>query len=85
MSAVESYFCIYFQGKADRCCLWIGRGVAAKGRSQGLLGDFDMSSLRTELPSAKMEETEGGAVWEGIASHITTSLLNYRITPQQHS
>lgn len=59
--------------------------MAVKGRSQGRLRDFDTNSLRTELPSAEMEETKGGVVWEGRAIRITTSLLNYRITPQQHS
>lgn len=59
--AKESHSCIYFEGKAGRCCLWIGPGGWAKERSQGCLGDCDESSLRTELSSAEMEKTEGGA------------------------
>lgn len=60
-----------FGHKADRCCLWIGPGGWAKDRSQGRLGDFDVSSLRTELPSAETEETEGeGGVGKDDSPHL---------------
>lgn len=69
VGAGARYFCIYFEGKVDRCFLWIGSGGWTKARRQGRLGDFDMSSLRTELPPAEMEKTEGGGVWVRTTIH----------------
>lgn len=40
-----------------------------KGDSQEPLKDFDLSSLRTELPSAEMEKAEGGVVLGKMTIH----------------